>query len=886
MIRHRVYTFITVCGIAGGIALLARGAGTGNASTNPAQAAKDLAEFPPKAPVPYLSPEEELKTFHMPEGYRLELVLSEPDIKEPVQCAFDGNGRMYVVEMRTYMQDIDGNNELTPGGRVSRHESTRGDGVFDKHTVFQDKLLLPRMILPLDAGRVLINETNTNDIFTYTDTNGDGVADHKEIFYAGGPRGGNLEHQQSGLVWCQDNWIYQAVNAIRLRANGKQTLVEKTPSNGAQWGLTQDDYGKLWFTNGGGERGPLKFQTPIIYGGIDAPGQSPPDYATVWPLVGLADVQGGTSRFRPEDKTLNHFTATCGQAIFRGDRLPEDLRGDLLFGEPVGRLIRRSKIENHDGLTYVRNAYDKSEFIRSTDPNFRPVNMTTGPDGCLYIVDMYRGIIQEGNWVREGSYLRKVVKQYSFQNNTGRGRIWRLVHKDFKPGPQPRMFDETAQQLVAHLDHPNGWWRDTAQMLLVLRGDKSVVPALQQMARNDKNPLARIHALWTLEGLDAINAKLIREKFKDADPHVRIAAIRVSESLIKKGDKSLQDDIQAMASDPDPNVVLQTVLTGKLLNWPEFTKFAQLTMAKTQAPGVRTIGALLLNTGNEINERLFSGAEVAQLRRGEEVYQQLCFACHGYAGTGMPMDGPPGSTIGPPLAGSRDVLDHKETIVHVLLNGLAGPVGGKTYTAEMVPMNSNDDAWIADVASYVRNSFGNHGAMISPADVARLRPASKQRTKPWTLDELHALLPQPIGNPKTWKITSSQNPNDAKLAIDDNFNTRWTSKSDQAPGMWVQVELPQATTIGGVWLDGGKNAKEFPRGIKIEASTDGKSWGKPLAETKGNHGVIEITFAPVTAKFIRITQTQKLKGNEKGINWTIQELRLLGPSPARESASK
>ena len=115
--------------------------------------------------------------------------------------------------MRTYMQDIDGNDELTPGGRVSRHESTKGDGVFDKHTVFADKLLLPRMVLPLD-DRVLINETNTNDVFAYRDTNGDGVADKKEMFFAGGPRGGNLEHQQSGLVWGMDNWIYQAVNAV------------------------------------------------------------------------------------------------------------------------------------------------------------------------------------------------------------------------------------------------------------------------------------------------------------------------------------------------------------------------------------------------------------------------------------------------------------------------------------------------------------------------------------------------------------------------------------------------------------------------------------------------------------------------------------------------
>ncbi|HSU68405.1 MAG TPA: hypothetical protein VLJ39_16115, partial [Tepidisphaeraceae bacterium] len=166
---------------------------------------KERREFPPQAAVPYLSPQEELKTFQLPPGYRMELVLSEPDIKEPVACVFDGNGRMYVPEMRSYMQDIDGENEITPVGVVSRHESTKGDGVFDKHTIFADHLTLPREVLPL-KDKVLIGQTDTNDIYAYSDTNNDGVADKHELWYAGGPRGGNLEHQQSGLVWCMDNW--------------------------------------------------------------------------------------------------------------------------------------------------------------------------------------------------------------------------------------------------------------------------------------------------------------------------------------------------------------------------------------------------------------------------------------------------------------------------------------------------------------------------------------------------------------------------------------------------------------------------------------------------------------------------------------------------------
>jgi glucose/arabinose dehydrogenase len=384
--------------------------------------------FPPKGSIPYLSPADELRTIQVADGYRLELVLSEPDIREPVSVMFDGNGRMYVAEMRTYMQDIDGSDELLPRSRVSRHESSRGDGRFDRHTVFADGLLLPRMLLPLD-DRLIVGETNTNDLFVYRDTNGDGVSDQKLLFYEGGPRGGNLEHQPNGLLWSLDNWLYSTYNAYRLRWTPLGVVKEPTAPNGGQWGVTQDDHGKVWFSNAGGERGILNFQTHIAYGAFDVPQQQDADFREVFPLVGIPDVQGGLLRFRPGDKTVNHFTGTCGQTVYRGDRLPVDLRGDVLLPEPVGRLIRRIKVEMRDGITHVRNPYPKSEFIRSTDPNFRPINMTTGPDGAIYIVDMYRGIIQEGNWVRPDSYLRTVVTAHGLQHNFGRGRIWRLVHE-------------------------------------------------------------------------------------------------------------------------------------------------------------------------------------------------------------------------------------------------------------------------------------------------------------------------------------------------------------------------------------------------------------------------------------------------------------------------
>ena len=188
--------------------------------------------MPKSKPTPYLTSEEELKTFQLPAGYRMELVVGDPTIKEPVVSVFDENGRMYVAEMRTYMQNIDGKGEHIPKSRVSLHWSSKHNGVYDKHSVFIDNLVLPRMILPLGTNGVLVNATESDDIWLYRDTNGDGVADTNVLFYAGGTRGENLEHQSSGLIWAKDNWLYQTLNDYRLRAvngaNGINSVKETT----------------------------------------------------------------------------------------------------------------------------------------------------------------------------------------------------------------------------------------------------------------------------------------------------------------------------------------------------------------------------------------------------------------------------------------------------------------------------------------------------------------------------------------------------------------------------------------------------------------------------------------------------------------------------------
>ena len=175
------------------------------------------ADFLKRPPVVRLAPEAQQKLFLLPEGYKIEPVLTDPLIQDPVGVTFDGNGRMYVLEMRSYMQDAAGTNSRAPISRISRHEDTDGDGVYDKHTIFVDNMVMPRIAFPLGDGVILALETDNRDLYKYTDTNGDGVADKKELFYQGVGRVQNMEWQPGGMTWALDNWIYTTYNPFRLR---------------------------------------------------------------------------------------------------------------------------------------------------------------------------------------------------------------------------------------------------------------------------------------------------------------------------------------------------------------------------------------------------------------------------------------------------------------------------------------------------------------------------------------------------------------------------------------------------------------------------------------------------------------------------------------------
>jgi len=219
----------------------------------------------------------------------------------------------------------------------------------------------------------------------------------------------------------------------------------------------------------------------------------------------------------------------------------------------------------------------------------------------------------------------------------------------------------------------------------------------------------------------------------------------------------------------------------------------------------------------------------------------------------------------------------------VLLRGLAGPVGGKAYDSQMVSMETNDDRWIASVASYVRNSFGNKAETITPKEVANLRAKLKDRATPFTIEELSGFGPTVLRNRTEWKLSASHNAAAISKATDGNLDTRYDTKTAQVPGMWVSIEFPQESLIAGIVLDAGASGGDYPRGYKVEVSTDGTTFTQKVAEGKGTASVTEIRFAPLKAKALRITQTESTTGTF----WSIHELQVLDgqKAPAQLQAS-
>jgi mono/diheme cytochrome c family protein/glucose/arabinose dehydrogenase len=511
---------------------------------------------------PPLSPEDALKTFFMPPGYRLELVASEPLIQEPIAIDWDPQGRLWAVEMPGYMNDIAGWDEHDPIGRVVVLEDRDGDGRMDKRTVFADRLMLARAVKVLDRG-VLVGEPP--NAWLMHDNDGDLRMDTKELITSRyGQFEVNPENNANGFYWALDNTMYTAgVVDINLRLKDGAFEVQKTLERG-EWGVTQDDGGRIYRnTNESALHVDL---VPTAYfarnpnllrtrGSYERLATDTNELNTVWPVR----PNPGTNRayqtgIDRADGTLARFTAVCAPLVYRGDRLPSDLYGNVFVAEPAANLVSRIILSDDGTSLRARKAYERGEFLASTDERFRPVDLSTGPDGALYVVDMYRGILQHR--VSLTTYLRDYILERKLDQPDGMGRIYRVMHDTTRRGSPPSLSAATPMQLVEALSHPNGWWRDTAQRLLVERGvqarsDAAAVPALVALAAQASDARFRLHALWTLDGLDRIERSHVAKALEDPSRDVRAAAIRIAERWLHIPADPIEPAVMRTLDDPD-----------------------------------------------------------------------------------------------------------------------------------------------------------------------------------------------------------------------------------------------------------------------------------------------------------------------------------------------
>ncbi|HLQ37120.1 MAG TPA: discoidin domain-containing protein, partial [Planctomycetota bacterium] len=494
---------------------------------------------------------------------------------------------------------------------------------------------------------------------------------------------------------------------------------------------------------------------------------------------------------------------------------------------------------------------------------------------CLYFVDMYRGIIQESNWVRPDSYLRPQVLALGLDHNIGRGRIWRLVHDSKQPAPAPRLRQQTSAQLVQELAHPDGWRRDTAQQLLVLRHATDAAEALRALASHGPTPLARVHALWTLDGLGLTTRDLLVAAFTDADARVRETAVRVGETLLRAGDHDLLPQLRKLSIDPAIDVRAQVLRSLRYVAGDAGRDFViDLIAANPKNELLQATGQSSLRRGADQEEPGLANLTAADLLRwknGREIFRTLCITCHGPDGKGMPSGE---LRLAPPLTGSRWLLHNDEVAIRILLYGMTGAIDGVEYPGNlMAPQHTNPDTWIADVLTYARSSFGNAGAPVHAADVARVRQQCAGRSQPWRPDDLQPLLPVAKERMAQWQLTASHAGEPCERAIDGDPATRWTTGVDLQPGLWFQIDFGAPFTVRELRLDTRRSPGDYPRAFDLVVADDGEHWSQPLVSGTGDGPMTVITVAtPRAARFLRIEQT----GRQSGLWWSIHELQVFG----------
>lgn len=548
----------------------------------------ELADIPPPR-----TPQRSLESFSLSIPGEVQLVAAEPLVADPVAFDWAPDGRLWVAEMADYPLGIDGQGK--PGGRVRVLTDRDGDGRYDESVVFLEGLPFPNGIKVWRDGVIV---STAPDVFFAADDNGDQRADRREVLFTGFAPG-NQQHRVNGLRWGLDNWLYLAngdsggtvtstKTGMSMNISGRDLRIRPdtgemdTVAGQTQFGRNRDDWGN-WF--GGNNSNPgwhyvldatmLRRNPHVAARSPRLTVTNPPGAAPIYPRSRTL------TRFNDFNRA-DRFTSACSHSIYR-DEAWSGMRGDFLVCEPVHNLVHRQRL-TADGVTFVGSraqGEQSRELLASTDNWFRPVMVRTGPEGGIWVADMYRLVIEHPEWIPK-------VWQDRLDLRAGEdaGRIYRIVPPNRGDRGVPTLHDDTVEDLVRRLEDPNGWVRDMAHQRLLWEGEdmrQGAADRLKQLLATTRHPWARVHAISVLAGLERLDSSTLNGCLTDSNPLVRAHASRMARDIALE-DALIDSIYRAAREEKDPRVLIQIAYLLGEIQQPAAAQALAALAKRTQDP--------------------------------------------------------------------------------------------------------------------------------------------------------------------------------------------------------------------------------------------------------------------------------------------------------------
>lgn len=676
--------------------------------------------------------------FIVADNHSIELVAGEPDVVLPVAMVEDDRNRFWIVEMPGYMRDIDGNDESLPDGRIVILSDNDHDGKVDNRKIFLDHLENPRAVCLVYNGLLYTDGT----MLKWTEIEND-IPNNTVIVDSFYVIGGNIEHQPNGLLYNLDNWIYSAKSNARYRMIDNTWIKQATTFRG-QWGISMDQDGRLIYNH---NSAPLISDFTIPNQNLNNPflklSESTGKYLTddmrIFPIQATSVNRGYLPDVLDSDGKVLHYTSACAPLIHYGYALDQKYYGSAFVCAPEANLVSNYSFDANTQSAV--HQMDSQEFLVSKDETFRPVNLMTGLDGALYVVDMRKGIIQHSAYM--SSYLRDNIINKGLDKVNGKGRIYRIKKND-KERVVTDYSNLNSEELILLLSHGNLQVRMFAQKTLVSKQDHSIIDQLKQITLKSNSPKARIHALWTLEGFHALTASQLNgvaQYSQNSQVNMQIIHLMKIMEATEKDYKQLFDQVTPYKSE-EKNFLIASIIG----QYESFDK-RWLHMAKRFSMDTLVLESLVSSiAGREeyfdakiqdiespylkellktvISNKMSNSVQSPQLfeipfdddrTNGLKKFRTYCTACHGFDGGGL-------KNLAPSLKESIFIDGEETEIASIILNGYSK---NKSDYKLMMPAYKEDknlsDQDIVDLISYLKSTFTSDWSSLKVEDVGEIR---------------------------------------------------------------------------------------------------------------------------------------------------------------------